>query len=416
METGFPCPAKGFCRHVWPAWCENRCFPFAIQTELVRIETLSGFDQVSPADWQALVDAREPFHTQGFLNALERHGAAAPGLGWTVAHLAVRGQGGNVVGLLPLYVKRNSFGEFIHDWSWAQAWRQAGLAYYPKLFTGLPYTPATGARFWCAAGPHRDEVRRMLRDAVLERVEALGLSSWHVAFPVAYERELLKEAGLLERSDVQFQWFNRGYRDFQEFLDNLSADKRRKLRAERRKVAAAGVDIELRHGHEIDAALWSEVHALYASTFDKFGNHPAISATCFAEIGATLRERMLVFIAWREACPVAVSICFRSDEALYGRYWGARERIDGLHFELCYYAGIDYCIAHKLSRFEPGAGGEHKVARGFEPTEVHTLHWIADPRMREALRQHLERSRHAVAHYRDEAASHLPFRREEQVR
>lgn len=386
--------------------------PCLIQFLDVRIEILSGIDQAGPADWAALADTRDPFLEWGFLAALERHGAVAPRLGWTPSHIAVRDDAGSLVGLLPMYLKHNSFGEFIYDWSWAQAWRQAGLAYYPKLFTGVPYTPATGRRLLAIPGPMHDEIRNRLVSAAIGLAGELGISSWHVAFPEAAEHQLLTAAGLIERSDVQFQWFNRGYRDFRDFLDGLSADKRRKLRAERRKVAEAGIRIELLHGNEIDTALWREVHALYATTFDKFGNHPAIPAPCFAEIGAALRERMLVFIAWRADEAVAVSICFRGGRVLYGRYWGARERIDGLHFELCYHTGIEYCIAQGLERFEPGAGGEHKVARGFEPTEVRTLHWVADERMREALRHHLGRNRHAVARYRDEAASHLPFRRD----
>lgn len=373
-------------------------------------EILPQLENVTPPEWSALVDAREPFLNRDYLIALERHGAVSPKLGWTPCHLALRDESGGLAGVLPLYIKQNSFGEFIYDWSWANAWQQAGLAYYPKLFTGIPYTPATGSRLLCRSGPRADGVRDRLIVAAIDLARAHGMSSWHVAFPSDEELPRLESAGLLRRSDVQFQWFNRGYRDFQDFLDALSSDKRRKLRAERRKVREAGVEIELRHGHEIDAQLWRTLHALYEATFDKFGNHPAISAACFAEIGAALRERMLVFIARRGVEPVAVSICYRSDAVLYGRYWGARERIDGLHFDLCYYTGIAYCIAHGLGRFEPGAGGEHKVARGFEPTAVTTMHWIADPRMREALRQHIARVEQSVDHYRSEASAHLPFR------
>lgn len=374
-------------------------------------EYLSGIAEVDAEEWSGLVAAGDPFLNRDFLVALERHGAAGPDLGWRPYHVAARDDSGRLLGLMPLYIKSNSFGEFIYDWSWANAYRQAGLAYYPKLFTGLPYTPATGARFWIRPGEATDEVRRALIHAALELAKTRGWSSWHVAFPTADESSLLEQFDLLPRKDVQFHWHNRGYRDFAGFLATLSADKRRKLRAERRKVRDAGIEIERLHGGDVPPGLWPRLHALYADTFEKFGNHPAIPAACFAEIGHALGDRMVLFIASDDGVPVAVSICYRNDEALYGRYWGTSGRYDGLHFELCYYQGIDYCIDQGLARFEPGAGGEHKIARGFEPTPVTTMHWIADPRMREVLRAHLARVDQSVERYRAEAAEHLPFRK-----
>jgi hypothetical protein len=375
-------------------------------------EILRSLEDVTASDWAALAPGNDPFLKRDFLAALERHGAVVPDVGWTPHHLAVRDDERRIVGLLPLYLKQNSFGEFVYDWSWANAYRQAGIAYYPKLFTGIPYTPVTGARLLARAGVDRQAVRQHLVQAALQLVRDNGLSSWHVAFPDAGEIEMLEEAGLLARRDVQFHWFNRGYRHFPDFLATLASDKRRKLKAEQRKVREAGIAIEQLYGDEIPADLWPRLHALYAATFDKFGNYPAISAACFAEIGQALAGQMVVFVARQDQTPVAVSICYRSDEALYGRYWGAAGRFDGLHFELCYYQGIDYCIREGLTRFEPGAGGEHKIARGFEPTAVTTLHWIADPRMRELLRTHLARVDQSVENYRAEAAEHLPFRAE----
>jgi predicted N-acyltransferase len=355
----------------------------------------------------------DPFLSQGFLGALERHGAAAPHLGWTPQHLVAHDSQGQLAGLLPLYVKTNSFGEFIYDWSWASAFEQSGLAYYPKLFSGIPYTPATGARLWVRSDEDAGNVRNALIDTAIELAQENRMSSWHVAFPDADDCAALTSAGLLVRHDVQYHWQHHAedhYRDFDDYLASFSADKRRKVRAERRKVIEAGVEIEVLIGNAISPALWIQIHALYVSTFDKYGNYPALSAQCLAEIGQALGDRMVVFVARRNGDPVATSICFRNNDTLYGRYWGAAERIDGLHFDLCYYQGIEYCLRHGLQRFEPGAGGEHKIARGFEPVSVTTLHWIADERMREILRKHLQRNSDAVEQYAEEVREHLPFK------
>ena len=379
-----------------------------------RLDILDTIEDIGPDLRRLLPCERDPFLDAGFLGALERHGAAAPELGWHPQHLVLRDADGSAVAMLPLYLKTNSFGEFIYDWAWARAFEQSGIAYYPKLFTGLPYTPATGPRIWVRRDRDRAELQRALIGAAIELARKHDLSSWHIAFPAADEVAAFEAAGLIARHDVQYHWHQRAaapYRDFDDYLAAFSADKRRKARAERRKVREAGVAIETLAGHKIPASVWTDIHALYAATFDKYGNYPAFSARCLADMGAALQERMVVFLARRDDTPIATAICFRSDTTLYGRYWGAVERVDGLHFELCYYQGIDYCLRHGLTRFEPGAGGEHKVARGFEPVTVTTLHWIADPRMREVLRQHLRRNAEAIENYADEASMHLPFKR-----
>jgi hypothetical protein len=245
----------------------------------------------------------------------------------------------------------------------------------------------------------------------LQAVAAQQLSSWHVAFPTDHEVELLRSHGLLVSHNVQFHWRDDGYGDFAGFMAAFSAERRRKLRAERRRVAESGLRIEVRHGDEIDRGEWPTLHALYASTFDKYGNYAAFTAQCFADLAAALGRRMVLFIARADGVPVALSICFRSADTLYGRYWGTSGNYHSLHFELCFYQGIDYCLREGLAIFEPGAGGEHKVARGFAPTVVRSCHWIADERMRLLLEQHLARQRPAVLAYAEEAASHLPFRK-----
>lgn len=352
-----------------------------------------------------------PFLNPHFLRLLETHGAAGNEWGWQAQHLLAVDVSGAPVACLPLYLKNNSYGDFTGDWAWAGAYRQLGLSYYPKLFSGIPHTPASTPRFLLAPGPREAAVRTRLIAAAKSWAEAEGFSSWHVAFPGAEDQADLEAAGLLVSHDVQFHWLDRGYGDFDGFLASYSAEKRRKVRAERRKVAESGLHLEVRHGHEVDPSEWSDLHALYQSTFDKFNNHAVFSAECFAELGSALGDRMVVFIARQpQGPPEAVSICFRSQDTLYGRYWGCRSHYPGLHFELCFYQGITYCLARGLTCFEPGAGGEHKIARGFAPTTVACLHWIRDQKMRALIARHLKEQQHWVDEYRQEAASHLPFR------
>jgi predicted N-acyltransferase len=374
------------------------------------ISSLDSADAIPREAWTRLCPPGDPFLNADFLAIIERHGAAGPDWGWVANHLAATDTQGRVVGILPLYVRFNSHGDFIHDWSWASAYQQLHRKYYPKLFSGLPHTPATGPRLLVAAGPDASTIRHALIESAQTVAGENKLSSWHVAFPNENDRRELQGAGMLISQNVQFQWLDSGCGDFDGYLATFAAEKRRKVRAERRKVAASGLSIEVCHGDEIDPAEWPALHALYASTFEKFSNHAVFTAACFADLAQALGRRMVVFIARDARRPVAVSLCFRSDETLYGRYWGCSGDYHSLHFELCFYQGIAYCLREGLRRFEPGAGGEHKVARGFTPTVVHSAHWIADPKMRQLIGRHLEVQGDAVAAYRDQAADHLPFR------
>lgn len=367
-------------------------------------------DAIPREAWDRLCPPGHPFLNTDFLAIIERHGAAGRARGWRARHLTASDEQGTVVGILPLYVRFNSHGDFIHDWSWASAYQQLGREYYPKLLSGLPHTPATGPRLLVAEGGPAAAIRRALIDGAQALAMEYEASSWHVAFPDEEDQKALQAAGLLTSHNVQFHWVDSGCGDFDGYLATFAAEKRRKVRAEQRRVRESGLSIEVRHGDEIDPAEWPVLHALYASTFEKFNNLAVFSAACFADLAQTLGRRMVVFIARDGRQPVALSLCFRSDETLYGRYWGCRGNYHSLHFELCFYQGIAYCLREGLQRFEPGAGGEHKVARGFTPTVVRSSHWIADPKMRQLIGRHLELQGGAVAAYRDEAADHLPFR------
>lgn len=372
---------------------------------------LASADELSAADWHELAGG-DPFVSRAFLGAAEASGAAAPALAWRAMHLALRDAPGRICGLLPLYLRQHSFGDFSRDWNWEAAWRSAGLTYYPKLVSGVPYTPSPGPRLLARADAAA-AIRPALVAAAIELVGECRASSWQCLFVDEADRQLLENAGLLLRRGVQFHWHNRGdraYRDFADFLDGFAADKRKKIKRERRAVSDAGVCIETRHGDEIDASLWRALHRHYRDTFARYGNHPAFPLDFFRRVGDELGRRMVVFIARRDGEPVASAICYRSDSTLFGRHWGSDIDCPGLHFELSYYQGIEYAIANGLARFEAGAQGEHKLARGFAPTPTWSAFWIADARLRETLANFIRREDGAVQDYEAEMARHLPYK------
>lgn len=366
-------------------------------------------EAIPASDWAALDSAADPFASQAFLGTAEKVGASGTAMGWQARHLALRTDG-VMVGLLPLYLRSHSFGDFSRDWNWPSAWQRAGLAYYPKLVSGIPYTPSPGPRLLIRTGLDRQTVAPALIEAAIEVTRRLKASSWQCLFVEEEDRAALADAGLLMRRGVQFHWFNHGYGDFDDFLAGFTSAKRKKLKRERRAVAESGLRLEVRHGDEIDAALWESIHRQYRDTFFRYGNHPAFPAEFFPEVARRLGRQVVVFLAWRGDTPMASAICYRDAATLYGRHWGTEIEVPGLHFELCYYQGIDYCIRHQLARFEPGAQGEHKLARGFEPVPTWSAFWIADPGMRRAVADFISREDAAMQDYEAETAAHLPFR------
>jgi predicted N-acyltransferase len=364
---------------------------------------------IPEADWAVLDHGNDPFASSAFLGTAENVGASGEAMGWQAQHLGLY-EDGRLQGLLPLYLRTHSFGDFSRDWNWPSAWQRAGLAYYPKLVSGIPYTPSPGPRLLVRLDTDRDAVAPALIEAALEVVRQFGASSWQCLFVEEQDRALLAESGLLMRRGVQFHWFNRGYRDFDDFLAGFTADKRKKLKRERRAVAESGLRLEVLHGDEIDAALWAAIHRQYRDTFARYGNHPAFPAEFFVEAGALLGRRAVVFVAFQGETPVASAICYRDAGTLYGRHWGTAIELPGLHFELCYYQGIEYCIHHGLQRFEPGAQGEHKLARGFEPAPTWSAFWITHPGMRRAVADFIAREDTAMQDYEAETAAHLPFK------
>ncbi|MBI5923618.1 MAG: GNAT family N-acetyltransferase [Betaproteobacteria bacterium] len=364
---------------------------------------------VAAEDWQRLETTADPFVSREFLGALESTQAAGERLGWRPMHLGLVDPHNRLVGLLPLYQRSHSFGDFSRDWSWEPAWRQAGLDYYPKLMSGVPYTPSPGPRL--LADPAASErISAALIATAVELTNQAGASSWQCLFVREAERNLLAASGLLLRRGVQFHWINPGYADFADFLSGFRAAKRTKLKRERRSVMDAGLRIETRHGDEIDDALWPTIHRHYHDTFTRYGNHAALSCKFFRRVGAGLGQRMVVFVAYLGERPVASAVCYRNATTLFGRHWGTDIACAGLHFELCYYQGIEYAITQGLRRFEPGAQGEHKLARGFEPVPTWSAFWIKDPRMRDTVEDFFRREDNAVQDYQAEMSDHLPFK------
>jgi len=366
---------------------------------------------VGADDWNRAAGTGNPFVRHEFLAALESTGCASRESGWHPCHvLCESADGRELLGALPLYLKTNPYGEFVFDYAWAGAYQRAGLSYYPKLVAAVPFTPATGPRLLVPAGPQQAAVQSELIRGATHLSADTGASSVHLLFPHSTELPALRDAGLLLRKDCQFHWENADYADFDQFLAGFTSSKRKKTRRERRRVREAGIRYRVLSGRELSEADWERIMVPYASTFLMRGREPYLDLAFFIEISRTLPDSVLVFCAELDKELVGVSICFRSDTTLYGRYWGANRFIDSLHFETCYYQGIDYCIAEGLQRFEPGTQGEHKIARGFVPTETWSAHWLSHPQFAAAVDDYLEREREHIDEYMDVLSDHVPYK------
>lgn len=373
----------------------------------MKARIVSGMHEFPRAEWNALLPDRNPFIRHEFLTALERGDCLLP-YGWTPRHVGVWDQQ-RLVAAMPMYVKDNSYGEFVFDFSWAQAYQRQGLSYFPKLVVSVPYSPATGPRVLANDARHI----ATLINAARNHAREMGASSLHVLFPPEQEVAVLERLGMMRRAGCQFHWSNHGFRDFDDYLSTFKAEKRKKLKRERRHVAEAGIEFDVLHGGEASAAQWEAYHRFYASTFERLGGMATLSAEFFRELGTALPDQVVLILARHAGRYVAGAFCLRSDDTLYGRHWGCDEQFHSLHFEACYYQGIDYCIRHGLQRFEPGAQGEHKVGRGFVPTLTWSTHWLEDAAFRNAIADFLPRERRALDAYMEELATHLPFRRVE---
>ena len=371
----------------------------------MRLDVLGSLAEVDPAQWDALAGGSPPLR-HAFLHALHESGAAAPATGWTPRYLAAW-KDGRLAGAVPAYEKTHSWGEFVFDWAWAEAYRRQGRPYYPKLLVAVPFTPVPGPRI-LAQDP---EVRRALV-AGLESLRAqAGASSVHVLFPDEVDAALLEDAGYARREGVQFHWRNAGYADFDAFLATLNHDKRKKIRQERRRVAEAGVTFEWRTGSDIGDADWRFFERCTRATYRQHGSEPYLNLDFFLRIARTMGEQLCLILARRGGEPIASALNLWGGGRAYGRYWGAVAYVPGLHFETCYYQSIAFCIAHGIDVFEGGAQGEHKLARGLLPVRTVSLHRMADAAFDQAVSNFLRREALGIEHYRQELEEHGPFRK-----
>jgi uncharacterized protein len=360
-----------------------------------------------PAEhWDALVGSR-PLLSHAFLHALHETGCAAPDNGWAPRYITAW-RGSALVGAMPLYLKSHSYGEYVFDWSWADAYHRHGRRYYPKLVAAVPFTPATGPRL-IAAEP---ATRRQLLDGALALLAEEKLSSLHILFPEPQEAAECAHAGLLMRNSVQFHWANPGYRDFDDFLATLNHAKRNKIRQERRKLAAAGVHFVRLTGREIDAAQWRFFFRCYAETYRQHHSTPYLSLRFFERLGDELPDNVLLVLGLRGGKPICAAFDVYGTDTLWGRYWGTTEYVPGLHFEACYYQAIEFCIERRIALFEGGAQGVHKLARGFLPVATHSAHTITDPDFAAAIANFVARERDDVAQTVDELERASPFRQQ----
>jgi predicted N-acyltransferase len=377
----------------------------------LRVRFLKSVADVDAPSWNALAGTEQPFVRHEFLLALEESGCAVSRTGWTPRHLLIEDSRGRVIGAMPLYRKAHSRGEFVFDFSWANAYAQHGLSYYPKLLCAIPFTPVRGPRLLVGSGSGAAATTAALTQAAMDYARSEELSSWHILFPGEQNLQALTRAGLIERRDCQFHWFNQGYESFDGFLSTFTAEKRKKAKRERRRVAEAGIEFDTRMGGEMDDALWRPVYEFYADTFHRHGHDPYLNLDFFKRVAATMPDKLMLKIARLGSAPIAVAIFFVGEDALFGRYWGAGGNYHSLHFEACYYQGIEFCIEHGLQRFEPGTQGEHKVPRGFVPTLMGSAHDIVDRRFYTAIRDFARREARGVDQYAAAVNEHVPYHR-----
>nr|WP_217345089.1 GNAT family N-acetyltransferase [Noviherbaspirillum sp. L7-7A]MBV0879310.1 GNAT family N-acetyltransferase [Noviherbaspirillum sp. L7-7A] len=374
-----------------------------------RTRIIASMAEVGQVQWTSLLSLQadaNPFLSYDFLDALHASGSASRKSGWQPQFLTLW-QDDTLAAAMPLYVKSHSYGEYVFDWAWADAYRRNGLEYYPKLLSAIPFTPVTGGRLLARDGT----ARSALVKALLGLQQQADVSSTHVLYPPPQQAEALERAGFLLRNGVQFHWLNDGYRDFEQFLSTLEQKKRKNIRAERRKVRDAGITFRRLEGARIGEADWRFFKRCYDHTYAAHYSSPYLNLDFFLRIGASMPDNLLLVIAERDGKPIASSLVVHDSQTLYGRYWGALEQHACLHFETAYYQPLEFCIERGLAAFEGGAQGEHKMARGFLPQKTWSAHWLAHPAFSDAVERFLEQESGGIAAYMDELDERNPFRK-----
>ena len=376
----------------------------------MKVTVHDSISAIAREDWDALAGASYPFLSHAFLELAEQTGSVSPDAGWAPRHVAFE-EDGRLRAAMPLYEKSHSWGEFVFDWAWAHAYERAGLSYYPKLVSAVPFTPAPSTRILLADN-NDVEAANVLIYAATQLARDSGCSSVHFLCPEEREVALFEECGLLIRKDCQFHWHNQDYGSFDEFLATFTSAKRKKARRDRRRVFEQGIRFRRLRGADLDADTWSRVYALIARTFTMRGSLPYFNQAFFEGLSARLPDNVLVIQAELDGEPVAAAVFFESATTLYGRYWGSDGHFDALHFETCYYQGIDYCIETGKQLFEPGTQGEHKISRGFSPATTWSAHWLARPEFADAISRYLDAEGQHIDRYMETVDQHTPYKDE----
>lgn len=381
-------------------------------SDTFHLEILDSLSDVSASDWNTLLtrDAG-PFLTHEFLSSLEETGCVGGNTGWQVAHLVLR-QGKQLVGAMPLYLKQHSYGEFVFDWSWAQAYEQQGMNYYPKILCAIPFTPVQGSRILSAPQCNALEIQKALLSGLKSLMIDNDLSSAHILFPITDEAEFLREQGLLLRDSVQFHWHNQNFQSFEQFLSILTMKRRKNIRREREQVAREAISFRHVPGEDSKDQDWEFFFDCYQNTYLEHQSSPYLNESFFKLLAKRIPNNLHLIIAERNGISIAASLLLvdKQSSKVYGRYWGALEHVPCLHFETAYYQAIEYCIKEGIQTFEGGAQGEHKMARGFLPTTIRSAHLIKDPRFSKAIAHFLEREHQGIGAYVDELAEHSPLK------
>jgi predicted N-acyltransferase len=367
-------------------------------------QVLDSLASVSAPDWNALAQ-NHPLLSHAFLHALHESGCASAQTGWAPCYLTLW-RDARLSAAMPLYLKSHSYGEYVFDWAWADAYERHGLRYYPKLLNAVPFTPVSGPRLLAS----NETDRRALLAAALDFARDTGVSSLHCLFPAAEQAPAFESAGLMMRASVQFHWRNEGFSDFDDFLARMNHDKRKKIRQERRKVRDAGIEFRWIRGGDASASDWRFFIECYNGTYREHHSTPYLTLDFFERLALTMPQHLLLILGYREGRPIACAFNVLGNDTLYGRYWGTKEFHSGLHFETCYYQAIEFCIAQKIGSFEGGAQGEHKLARGLLPQRTVSAHWLAHPEFAEAITRFLRKETTGIDHYVDELAEHSPFK------
>lgn len=377
----------------------------------------SSISKIPSQQWNDLNPSGNPFLEHAFLQGLEETECLTAETGWQPQHLTLYADQckNEIIGALPLYLKFHSYGEYVFDWAWADAYHRAGLKYYPKLVCAIPFTPVGGSRL--LVHPQQNDpksIKKLLIEGAVQYAKSIQASSVHWLFTVGDDNKILEKQGLLKRTGNQFHWINRHYEDFDQFLNDLTSKRRKQIKREKQSVKRAGIKVEILEGSELQPHHWDLMYAFYRTTIDERGAIPYLTKDFFDHMANYMRPHVVMALAQNKNSKdiVASALFLKSDDALYGRYWGTKSFYDGLHFETCYYQPIQYCIERQIKRFEAGAQGEHKLNRGLNPTPTYSFHWLQHPQFQQAVREYLEIETKHVKRHIQILDQHNPFREE----